>query len=169
MKNKPKFTASTTTFERNYSEYVNRLEKLEHMLRDIEPVFSFKPRINTKSKQKVPQQWDWQSFLDRNKKYTDEDEVDLKQSNSDEDLHHNHKVNRDDDDMEFYPRLNNETVRIILEKHINGQMIDLNLHLKKNRINFYMKDVKNGVTKRMFPDKIKLAEKKLERENDIGK
>lgn len=88
----------------------------------------------------------------------------MKQSNSDEDLH-GMKRSDSEDDLEFFPRLNNETVRIILERHINGQMIDLNLHLKKNRINFQMKNVKDGITKRMFPDKNKLKEQKIEKEN----
>lgn len=135
MKNKPKFNLSTTNFERNYSEYVTKLKNLEHLLSDLIPALSFKPTINSESQRKVKNEWNWQSFLERNKRYTEKDVVDMKQSNSDEDLH-GMKRSDSEDDLEFFPRLNNETVRIILERHINGQMIDLNLHLKKNRINF---------------------------------
>lgn len=42
----------------------------------------------------------------------------------------------DDDTVEFFPKLNNETVKIILDKYTNTQMIELNMFLLSNRIKY---------------------------------
>jgi len=39
-----------------------------------------------------------------------------------------------DDTVEFFPKLNNQTVKIILDKYTNTQMIELNMFLLNNRI-----------------------------------